>query len=299
MKRLMSHISVLFLLALIGTIAVFLYRQTLSPCEKTLEYSIGRFDTQFGISKEDFKSYIAESEKVWEKTLDKNVFVYNPNAEFKINLIYDERQITTIQKQKTEFGLSAVENEFKKLDMEFGIFKSEYDQKVSLYESALNLYESRKSVYDEKVSFWNSKGGAPKGEYQSLEAEIKYLNSEAEKLNAEISSINAMARQLNILLKERNSKALEYNKIAEEYNKKYNGGLEFNQAEYTGNEINVYQFGSKKDLIFAVTHELGHALGMDHTENTTSIMYYISGSNVQSSPVLSEEDLAELNRVCK
>lgn len=285
-------------MALIGTSAHFAYQQTLSPCDKPLEYSIGRFDTQFGISKDEFKNYIAESEKIWEKTLDKNVFIYNPKAEFKINLIYDERQITTIQKQKTEFGLSAVENEFKKLDDEFSIFKNEYDQKVYSYENALNLYESRRAAYDERVSFWNNRDGAPKDEYQYLDTERKYLNAEAEKLNAEISSINAMARQLNVLLKERNNKALEYNKIAEDYNKKYDGGLEFNQAEYTGDEINVYQFGSKKDLIFAVTHELGHALGMDHVENTVSIMYYISGSNVQNSPVISDEDLAELKRVC-
>jgi len=302
MKKLLQYI---LLLSLIGASGYFIYQKTLNPCDKMLEYSIGRFDTQFGISKEEFKSYIADSEKVWEKALGRQVFVYKPEAEFKINLIYDERQLSTTQKQKTEFGLSAVEDTFKKLDSEFTTFKNQYESEVASYEKELAIYKERKAAYDAAVSFWNKKGGAPASEYQTLEAERNYLNSETQNLNNQTISINRMAKQLNILLKERNLKAAEYNKVVENYNKKYGHGLEFNQAEYVGNpstgsgEINVYQFGNKKDLTLALSHEFGHALGMDHTENPKSIMYYLTGINTETTPTLLAEDLAELNRVCK
>jgi len=299
MKRLGYYVSVFVLIGLIGGSGYFVYQKTLGPCDRPLEYSIGRFDTQFGISKESFKTYVTESEKVWEKALNKDVFVYNPDADFKINLIYDERQLATVQKQKTEFGLSAVEDVFKKLDAEFNLFKNQYDQRVSSYENALALFKDRKSAYDAEIVSWNKRGGAPKEKYDSLEAEREYLNAEAERLNTEASSINVMTRQLNSLLGERNAKAQEYNGIAEEYNKKYNGGLEFNQAEYTGREINVYQFGNKKDLILALTHEFGHALGMDHVENPKSVMYYITGTNTETSLTPSSQDLAELKKACK
>jgi len=302
MKKLLQYIILLFF---IGGSAYFVYQKTLSPCDKPLQYSIGRFDTQFGISRDEFKNYVAESEKVWEKALSRDIFVYNPNASFKINLIYDERQLTTIQKQKTEFGLSAIEENFKKIDLEFNIFKNQYDQKVSTYESDLAIYESRKLAYDTEVNMWNSKNGAPKNKYADLETERNYLNNEGQRLNTETISINNTTKQLNALLQERNIKASEYNKVAEDYNKKYNGGLEFNQAEYIGNpytqkgEINVYQFGNKKDLITALTHEFGHALGLDHVANPKSIMYYLTGINAETSPTPSVEDLAELKMVCK
>ena len=294
MKKFLSHI---FLLALIGASGYFIYQKTLGPCDKPLEYSISRFDTQFGVSKEDFKSYITEASSVWEKALDRKIFIYNPNASFKINLIYDQRQLATIQKQKTEFGLSAIEDVFRKLDADFSIFKSQYDQRISEYEEALASFKERKSAYDAEVANWNNKN-APKDKFQSLESERRYLNAEAQKLNAEAVAINAMTQQLNTLLKERNAKTSEYNKIAEDYNKKYNGGLEFNQAEYTGKGINVYQFGGKKDLILALSHELGHALNMGHVENSKSIMYYLTGINADTSPTPTAEDLAELKRVC-
>ncbi|MEK7669466.1 MAG: matrixin family metalloprotease [Patescibacteria group bacterium] len=303
MKKLLQYI---LLFGLIATSGYFIYQETLSPCDKTLEYSIGRFDTEFGISESEFKSYISDSEKVWEKALGRQVFVYKPEAEFKINLIYDERQLSTTQKQKTEFGLSAVEYTFRKLDAEFSVFKNKYESEVASYERELSIYKERKATYDATVSFWNKKGGAPANEYQALETERNYLNSETQNLNNQTASINAMARELNTLLLERNIKAAEYNKVAQNYNKKYSDGLEFNQAEYKSSssfggrgEINVYQFGNKKDLILALSHELGHALGMGHTENPKSIMYYLTGINTETTPTLSAEDLAELKRACE
>lgn len=277
MKKFGQYVSTLVLMGLIISSVYFIYQETLDPCQRPLKYSIGRFDTQFGVTKEEFKSYLAQAETVWEKALGRDVFIYDPNASFKVNLIYDERQLETIQKQKSEFGLSAVEETFKQLDTEFSIFKNQYEQKVASYERNLASYK--------------------KG---------KYSNDEVQILNQEVTELNKETAQLNALLKERNNKAAEYNKMVEAYNAKYNQGVEFNQAEYIGNpmnnqrgDINVYQFGNKKDLVLALTHEFGHALGMDHTENQNSVMYYLTGANAGVSPSLSSEDLVELQRVCK
>jgi hypothetical protein len=296
MKRSLQYI---FLLLTIGVSAYFIYQKTLVPCDKPLRYSIGRFDTQFGISKEEFKSYLAQSEVVWEKALNKNEFIYDTSSNFKINLVYDERQLSTTQKQKTEFGLSAVEETLKQLDFSLNVFRARYDQKIAAYENTLALYNQRKVAYDEAVSFWNKKGGAPPKEYNSLEEERHYLNTEAQRLNTETLSLNIEAQELNDLLKERNIKAIEYNKMVAAYNKKYGQGGEFNQAEYTGKAINVYQFGSKEDLVLALTHEFGHALGMDHVESSDSIMYYLSDENTGTDLYLSADDLAELKKVCE
>jgi predicted Zn-dependent protease len=299
MKKLGNYLSIIILLGLIGTSAYFIYQKTRSPCDRQLEYSIGRFDTQFGISQSDFKSYITDAGSVWEKVLGKKEFIYNPNASFKINLVYDERQLATVQKQKTEFGLSAAEDVFKKLDTDFEAFKSQYDQRVASYESDLASLKKRQSDYEAEVAKFNNMKRLSRDQFQSLETERQYINSEVQRLNSEASSINTLTGQMNNLLEKRNAGAATYNKIAAEYNKKYNGGLEFNQAEYTGSAINVYQFGNKKDLILAITHELGHAIGMGHVDNPKSIMYYITGINAETNPAPTAEDLAELNKVCK
>lgn len=302
MKKLLQYI---LLFGVIGFSGYAIYYYSLDPCDKPLKYALGRFDPQFGVSKEEFKTQLASAEKVWEKVLGRDIFSYDPNARFKINLIYDERQLTTIQKQKTEFGLSRVEENFEKIDADFTLFKNQYESKVAVYDQALADFNQRRSAYDRAVEFWNKKGGASKDKYEELEAERVYLNNEAQKINAEAMAINVMSKELNILLEKRNVEAKKYNQIADAYNQKYGSGLEFNQAEYIGNpfqktgEINVYQFGDKIDLNLALAHEFGHALGMDHVENPKSIMYYLTEANATVSLTPSAEDLAQLKRVCK
>lgn len=299
MRKIGQYVLVFVLISLIGASAYYVYNSSQNPCEKPLKYSIGRFDTQFGISKAEFIKYVSEAEVVWEKALNRDVFIYDPSSNFKINLIYDERQLATIQKQKTEFGLSAVEKAFRELDTKFSAFKSQYESRTAAYESALSVFNAKRSDYEKEVSAWNKKGGAPKNEFDLLETQRQALNAEAERLNKEAAAINAMANELNSLLKERNIKALEYNRMVESYNQKYGKELEFNQAEYTGNAINVYQFGTKKDLVFALAHEFGHALGLNHVDGSDSIMYYLTDGNTQSTLALSQQDIAELKKVCK
>jgi len=297
----------IFMITTLAAAGVFYwYTAVLSPCDKPLAYSIGQFDTQFGVSEETFKAKIKEAETVWETALGRDIFSYDPSAKFKINLVFDERQKVTVAKQKTEFGLSAVEETFKNLDSSFNIFKAKYEVRAAAYEGAKAAFNSRQSEYESKVNYWNGHGGAPAKEYTELQKESQSLQAEANSLNQEAAALNMMSRELNALLQQRNTAAEKYNKVAENYNQKYGHGLEFDQAEYVSEggfwpigKINVYQFGDTRDLTLALAHEFGHALSMDHVENPASIMYYLTESDTLGPLSPSAEDLAELKRVCR
>src|SRR3989344_868467 len=97
LKNTLATILALLALAISG---YTFYLYSLGPCEQPLKYKLGRFDTRFGINEKDFKMEIERAEIVWEKVLNSELFSYDPEAKFKINLIYDERQLATVQKQK-------------------------------------------------------------------------------------------------------------------------------------------------------------------------------------------------------
>lgn len=299
MRFLKNTFTFIILLGAFGFTGYTFYKNSLTPCDQPLRYSVGRVDKEFGLKEEEVKKVILTAETVWEKVVNKDIFVYDAEAKFKVNFIYDERQMATIQKQKTESGLSVIEDAFKKLEVQFNALNVEYKNKTARYEANKIAFEKRQEEYEAKVDYWNSRGGAPKGEYESMQEEANSLNSYILVLNAEAESLNKSAQDLNILLDKRNEAAREYNTAAKSYNKKFGHGIEFDQAEYTGEEINVYQFGNRNDLLLAMSHEFGHALSMDHVENPKSIMYYITEEGDGTLPVPSTEDLVELNRVCK
>ena len=291
----MKSIISILLVASVGVFGFVAYRAA-NPCASPLEYSIGEFDPQFGVSKTEFENKIESGASIWEKAFSKNFFEYNSEAKFKINLIYDQRQKEVDAKRRTEFGLSKAESDFKAVDSNFKTFKSNYEARASVYESAKANFLQESKQYENDVERANKKGGTTPKEYEDLKQRQTELNTKANSLNSEASALNIELTQLNKELDQRNKAAQEYNKIAESYNQKYGSGLEFDQAEYTGKQINVYEFGNGADLTIALSHELGHALGMNHVENENSIMFYRTGQQ-NLSPT--KEDLAELKRICK
>lgn len=292
---------VLTILAL-GAIGLALYQgylYSVGPCARVLEYSLGQFDQDFGISREYFLQKIVESERVWEEAIGRELFRYNPEASFALNLVYDNRQAETESRRRAEFGLTAIEEAFEAVDARFEAFKREFERLSAQYENEVKNYEKAKADYERQVDFWNSRGGAPSKEYADLERERDSLNQTAQSLNTKAQELNRLSQELNELLAERNRSAEAYNKMAKSYNQKYGHGVEFNQAEYTGKEINIYQFTTGGDLVLALAHEFGHALGLDHVSAPGSLMYYVSEEGQASTLKLSEADLSELNRVCK
>lgn len=277
----------------------FFYKYFQKPCDQILEYSIGRFDEDFGISREEFLENIKQAERIWESAVGRELFVFKPEADFQINLVYDDRQLSTMRKQKTESGLESVGAILENLDTEFKRAKSGYEKDLETYRIKSENFERDQTQYQLEVDYWNSRGGAPKPQYRLLEERAEQLNAQATALNRETTLLNAKAKELNDLLDKRNEAAKSYNAIASNYNQSFGHGLEFNQAEYAGQSINVYQFKNGADLLTALAHEFGHALGMDHVENPSSIMYYLTGDNTKIGLVPSVEDLAELSRVCQ
>lgn len=296
-KRGGVFLNILLIFTIVLTGAIISQQKTV--CEKPLEYSLGEIDRKFNITKNDFLDLITNAETIWEEGINMELFVYNPEAEFKINLVFDERQQNTITERLSKKSLDKKEASYDRLTKEHEALKSSYDTRFKQYNTAVSLYEAQLKEYNKGVAHWNKVGGAPKKEFNKLEQERLSLENVAIELNKKTTELNFLNKQMNIIVDKINNSANKLNSDVSVYNNTFGKAKVFDQGEYTGDRINIYQFDSTKDLRVVLAHEFGHALNLDHVENSTSIMYYLMENQDMESPVLSNEDISALKTECE
>ena len=275
----------------------YFYAQNL-PCKQPIHYSLGTVDPKFGMSVDAYKQTIEDATKIWENSINKDLFIYDPKGDLKINLVYDTRQATTEKNKILETKTDQTKQTASSVKAEYTSLESTYATKKTEYSTLEASYAKREAAYNSSVDYYNKNGGAPRSVYTQLTAEKANLKVLFNNLQTKRTELNNLATEIN-------TKIGEYNSLVEAANANINtinqsAGVEFNEGEYIedkdGKRITIYEFTSKNELTRVLAHELGHALGMQHDENADSIMYYL---NKSSNLVPTPEDISELKAICR
>lgn len=269
------------------------------PCSKPLEYAIGEIDPRFGISKSELEQYAFQAEKIWEEKAGKNLFIYNPDSEFKINLIFDERQRETNKASEMKNELETLGSKHELAVEQYESLSSNYKQKLDEYNAKVKQYEEKLEDYNKAVKKWNLGDRTSKEEFENLRKKRKELEKTLNDLEKKRDEINYLAGKTNQIAKQGNNLANTYNSSLETYQSKFGSSREFEKGVFDGKAINIYEFREESDLKMTIIHEMGHALGLGHVQNPKSIMHYLMAEQDLENPQLTEEDILELKNVCK
>jgi hypothetical protein len=254
------------------TIGLFYY----SPCDIPIAYSIGIIDSRFNVTSEELLQDAKTAANIWSSTQNKTLFVYKPDASFTINMVYDSRQALTSQIDQLDSSLKQQQGTI--------------DPKIAEFKEKQAAFEQRVNALNSQIQYWNGRGGAPKEEYDKLLDEQKSLQNEAGELNAEGRALGQSAQEYN-------SSAQKLNQTIDNYQVVLQSKPEEGLYEQNGGKrkISIYIDISKNEFLHTLTHEMGHALGLDHNSNPKSIMY------PQTTTILepSKEDVDALNEICE
>jgi hypothetical protein len=258
---------------------------------------LGNLDVEFGISSSTAISYVTEAEKYWEEAMERDLFIYNEEADFTIDFVFDERQegVNEQAVSRAELDAKWVESEEVKETIEQ--LQVSYDELASAHSADIEAYEARLTAYNQRVSQYNDQGGAPSDVFAELEEERKDLNGVSRQLNETANELNHLATKINRLGERGNELVDNYNNEVQVYNSRFGHAGEFTQGDYQGDSINIYKFSTDNEVITVLAHEFGHALGLDHVEDQTALMYYLL-EDPNSLPEISTADLQLYYEVC-
>jgi len=280
-------------------IATVVFVRQGTVCDRPLEYSLGVIDSEFIIDRDVFLELALQAENVWEEGMGMDLFRYKPGSSFKINLLFDERQMNTVAERRAREALDKGGGSYEELTSKYHTLLSLYNSKLKQYNENVSSYELRLSKYNDEVGYYNNTGGAPKTIYTELEKKRESLANTVAVIENDRSGLNVLKNQASILAEKINGVASTYNTEVARYNSAFGAPVIFDQGEYTGTAINVYQFDQFDDLRLVLAHEFGHSLNLDHVEDSpTSIMYYMMGEQDLKNPSLSDEDISALKREC-
>lgn len=254
-------------------------------CEKPIVYSIGIVDKQFGISQEQFKEVIATATQIWDNALNKKLFAYSETGGLVINLIFDDRQSTTIK-------LSKLGTDIDKDKADYLGLKATYDKALTSYSLQNVNLQNRVKAYDAKKITIDQNG--TESQKKSLETEYAAISQIRTQLATQLTLINDMGTRLNQLAAKMNTDVNNYNNTGSEQGQEFEQGIYSSDA--MGEKIDIFQFESHDKLERVVAHELGHALGLDHIDNPRAIMYALNQSTSLS---LTADDINALKAICK
>lgn len=251
-----------------------------SPFDTRLRYRIAEVDPRFKLSIEQVKVISQQATQIWKDGTGQDYFVYDPHAQLAIHLIYDERQQESEQRREhlsqlqsnqqhwleKKQKLDQIEQEIIRSKQFLDLKQQQLNQQIQSYnQEQQNAQQNRNSIAN--LEYFQQRQQALTQNVQLLQQEINQYNQRIAELNQQIDELNALDQQLNASVTQ--------------YKQRFKPHL-FHKGLFNGKQVLIYEFESEDDLRLTLAHELGHALGIQHSDDPQALMH----------PIMRDQDTA-------
>lgn len=279
------------------------------PCAVPLRWSMADVDPHFGLTSGDAEAALLAAFAVWEGDSGTPIFAMDESGH-PISFVFDERQASS-QRRSSE------RNELVDAARRLDAMSAQLEERLAaqLRENAALLeaaesHRRRMQRLNDDIRDWNQRRAVPDSVRSRLMAERTTLAEEGRELERREAALQGLREALA-------AESLQINREVDAYNQAQlpGGGVPESPSEAgryseqvrtrdgviedVSRRIEVYRFGSSRDLVMVLAHELGHALGLGHSNEHGAVMSEVSTSTQSATPpTLSSRDVEMLDTTC-
>ncbi|MDH0032400.1 MULTISPECIES: matrixin family metalloprotease [unclassified Acinetobacter] len=239
--------------------------------ENPLRYRIADLDPRLNISQQQMVELSKQAAAIWEKDTGQNYFVYDPEAKFSINLVFDQRQIRSMKRSENLNQLEQEQQKWLNENQQLKTLKDNLTQSQTQLELQKKGYESQVQQYQQALAQFKAQGS--RSEFVAgLQQQQSRLEQQAAQLQGHIVQHNQQIQQFNQQTEKLKKLHQQMAESVAQFNQTFKPEV-LHKGQFEGNQISIYEFSSIDDLRLTLAHEFGHALGLKHTHNPKSLMY--------------------------
>ncbi|WP_043972478.1 MULTISPECIES: matrixin family metalloprotease [Acinetobacter] len=239
--------------------------------EQPLRYRIAELDPRLNINQQQMVELSKQAAAIWENNTGQKYFVYDPEAEFVINLVFDQRQLRSMKRAESLGQLEQEQQNWLNHNEKLQKVNADLAESSAQLEQQKQAYENQAQQYQLGLAQYKA-DNSNKTLFASLQKQQRDLQQQAVKLQAKIAEYNHKVQQNQLKAEKSQQVYQELAASVAEFNETFKPEV-LHKGQFDGKQIFIYEFSSIDDLRLTLAHEFGHALGLKHTRDPKSLMY--------------------------